>query len=296
MPAEAGLNPAPALPGIGLRHAHLAPLMAMRPAVGWLEVHSENFLAEDAARHALEILRHDYPISLHGVGLSLGSAGPLDRAHLRRIATLAARLQPCRVSEHVSWSRAGAVHFNDLLPLPYTSESLDLFCAHVDEMQDMLGRTILVENPASYLSFAHSTIPECEFIGEIARRTGCGLLLDVNNLHIGACNNGLDASAYLAALPAPAVGEIHLAGHTAKRIGTAELLIDDHGGPVADPVWALYREALALVGPCPTIVEWDTRLPALEVLLAEAAKARTVLADIEAPTAGRAELADDVAA
>jgi uncharacterized protein (UPF0276 family) len=276
-------EPVPARAGIGLRHDHHREVLATRPRVGWLEVHSENFLA-GAAQRMLETLRRDYPISLHGVGLSLGTDAPLDGEHLARIKALTERIEPCLVSEHVSWSTSGGVYLNDLLPLPYTSEALDVMCRHVDVTQHALGRRILVENPSSYLTFAHSTIPECEFIAEIARRTGCGLLLDVNNVYVSACNHGFDAQRYIAALPAVAVQEIHLAGHAVKPIGDVTLRIDDHGSAVCDEVWTLYRDTVRTIGPRPTLIEWDCDIPALPVLLAEAAKADAILTESPAGT------------
>ncbi len=267
--------------GIALKHQHYRAVQAERPAIGWFEVHSENYLGGGRPLAVLEALRADYPISLHGVGLSLGSAGPLDRQHLARLAALARRIEPALLSEHLSWSIGGGHYLNDLLPLPYTEEALAVFCAHVTEMQEALGRQVLIENPSSYLTFAHSTIPEWEFLAAVVARSGCGLLLDVNNIHVSASNHGFDARHYLAALPAAAVGEIHLAGHTRRQVGDRTLLIDDHGATVAPPVWALYAEALARCGPVPTLVEWDTAVPDLPVLLAEAAQAQAQLDQLE---------------
>jgi uncharacterized protein (UPF0276 family) len=278
--------PSPVIPlaaraGIGLRHIHHQEVLAAPPDVGWMEVHSENFIASAPALRVLERVRRDYPVSLHGVGLSLGTDGPLDREHLARIAALADRIEPCLLSEHLSWSITGGVYLNDLLPLPCTPEALDVVCRHVEEVQTALGRPILVENPSTYLTFAHSTIPEWELLAEVAWRTGCGLLLDVNNVHVSACNHGFDARAYIAALPAAAVGEIHLAGHAVKQIGAVTLRIDDHGSAVASEVWDLFAHALDLLGPRPTLIEWDSDIPPLPVLAAEAAKADTLLAKLE---------------
>ncbi len=264
--------------GVGLRQGHVRAFLAERPACGFLEVHSENYMAEGGPRRrALFDLRRDYPVSLHGVGLSLGSAGGLSRDHLGRLRGLIADYAPCLVSEHLSWSGIGGTYLNDLLPLPYSEESLALVCRNVEMAQESLGRRILVENPSSYLTFAASVIPEAEFLAEVARRTGCGLLLDVNNVYVSAVNHGLDASRYLAALPAEAVGEIHLAGHCRREIGGAVLLIDDHASRVSAPVWALYREALDLLGPRPSLIEWDSALPELSVLLGEADHAQSHL-------------------
>ncbi len=258
--------------GIGLRSPHVAAIAALRPPLDFLEVHAENYMAEAAALGRLLELRCDYPVSLHGVALSLGSAEELDRGHLGRFKSLIERLEPMLVSEHLAWSAIGGAYLNDLLPLPYTEESLDLFCRHVEEAQDSLGRRLLIENPSSYLRYRHSSIPEAEFLAEVARRTGCGILCDVNNIHVSAKNFGFDPLAYLATLPAEMIGEIHLAGHHAAE--DVDILIDDHGSRVAESVWELYAEALRRLGPVPSLIEWDTDLPALEVLLDEARHAQ----------------------
>jgi hypothetical protein len=226
---------------------------------------------------SLESVRREYPISLHGVGLSLGTAGEIDQRHVARLKGLIDRIEPCLVSEHLSWSTTNGAYLNHLLPLPYTEESLSVVAGHVHEVQDALGRRILVENPSSYLRFRHSTIQEPEFLAELARRTGCGLLCDVNNIYVTAWNLGLDAVAYLDALPADAVGEIHLAGHAENDADGRPILIDDHGSPVAAPVWTLYERALERIGPVPTLIEWDTDIPELAVLLAEARRANGLL-------------------
>jgi len=265
--------------GIGLRGPHLAEIMAAPPAVGFLEVHAENYMGRGPAFGALERLRHERPVSLHGVGLSLGSAEGLEEGHLARLKELAGLLQPALVSEHLSWCIAEGVYLNDLLPLPYTEEALATVARHVDQAQERLGRRLLIENPSSYLGYRHSTIAEPEFLAALVRRTGCGLLCDLNNIHVSAHNLGFDAEAYLAALPGEAIGEYHLAGHQANRVEDQEILIDDHGSAVGEAVWALYRRALKRFGPRPTLIEWDSRLPALAVLLAEAEKADAVAAD-----------------
>ena len=264
--------------GIGLRLPHLAEIAAARPDLGFIEVHAENYMAETAALDRLLELRRDYPVSVHGVALSLGSAGELDRVHLGRLKTLIEAVEPVLVSEHLAWSAIGGVYLNDLLPLPYTEESLDVFCRHVGEAQERLGRRLLIENPSSYLRFRHSTIPEAEFLTETARRTGCGVLCDVNNIYVSAINFRFDPIAYLDALPAAAVGEIHLAGHHAAE--DVDVLIDDHGSRVAQPVWELYAQTLRRFGALPTLIEWDTKLPALEILLDEARHAQE-LADVD---------------
>jgi hypothetical protein len=271
-------SPLAARAGVGLRHPHVQHFLEMRPRTAFLEVHSENYMsAGGPRRRALFDLAEHYPLSLHGVGLSLGSAEGLDSAHLERLRTLLADFRPALVSEHLSWSVHAGTYLNDLLPLPYSEEALDVVARNVTHAQEALGRPLLVENPSSYLSFAASTLDEPSFLSELVRRTGCGLLLDVNNVYVSARNQGFDAAAYLAALPLDSVGEIHLAGHTARRFGDEELLIDDHGSRVSEPVWALYRRVLALTGPRPTLIEWDTNVPEVSVLLAEARKADLLL-------------------
>jgi uncharacterized protein (UPF0276 family) len=274
-----GDDAVPARAGIGLRAPHLAELVAARPALGFLEVHAENHMGGGDAPAALERVRRDYPISLHGVGLSLGTAGPLDGCHLARLRALVDRVDPCLVSEHLAWSAAEGAYLNHLLPLPYTEETLAVVAEHVAEAQEALGRRLLVENPSSYLRFRHSSIPEPEFLAELARRTGCGLLCDVNNVHVSAHNLGFDAAEYVRALPAHAIGEVHVAGHAENDADGQRLLIDDHGSPVAAPVWQLYRLVIRRLGGVPTLVEWDTDLPALAVLLDEARAADRIAAE-----------------
>ena len=266
--------------GIGVREPHVAEIIAGRPSVGWLEAHAENYMGGGPHVRRLDLLRREYPISLHGVGLSLGSASDLDARHLTRLATLVQRIAPRFVSEHLSWSIAGGAYLNHLLPLPYTDETLGVIARHVDQAQEQLDRRILIENPSSYLRFRHSPIPEAEFLAEVARRTGCGLLVDVNNIFVSGRNLGFDPVAYLDALPPSVVEEIHLAGHAVNDAEGAPIFIDDHGSRVADPVWTLYAHALDRFGPVPTLVEWDTNLPALDVLIAEAAHADGLLAAV----------------
>ncbi|OEE71185.1 hypothetical protein A1OO_00285 [Enterovibrio norvegicus FF-33] len=264
--------------GVGLRHPHHEHFINQSPDIGWLEVHSENFFQPDSdAFQALDTLRRQYSISCHGVGLSLGSTDPINRDHLRRLKRLVDEIDPLFVSEHLSWSSVNGEYFNDLLPLPYTEEALDVFCANVDITQDHLSRQILVENPSSYLSFNHSTIPEWEFLAEVARRTGCGLLLDLNNVHVSAFNHGFDAQQYLAAIDPEWVKEIHLAGYVVNPLPEGEIWIDTHSQPVSEPVWALYHQWIAANGPRHTLIEWDRDIPTPEVLLAEAAKADAIL-------------------
>lgn len=271
-------SPIPAKAGIGLRFAHHRDVLQQRPAVAWFEVHAENYFGGGAARRTLLDVRGDYPISLHGVGLSLGSAEGIDAAHLARVAELVHCIEPGLVSEHLSWSVVDGQYLADLLPLPMTEESLEVVCRHVQQTQDLLQRRILIENPSTYLQFAHSTIPEWEFMAHVARVTGCHLLCDVNNLYVSACNHGWDASTYLNALPAAAIAEIHLAGHAVRTLASGrELRIDDHGSHVAPAVWELYAQALRAFGPKPTLIEWDTHIPALEVLMQEAAQATALM-------------------
>ena len=269
----------PCTAGVGFKPAHLGDLLADRSFGGFLEVHAENYMGAGGPPHAaLGRLRRDHALSIHGVGLSIGGAGPLDRAHLARLKTLCDRYEPESFSEHLAWSTHEGVFLDDLLPLPYTAETLRRVAEHVDDVQTALGRRMLLENPATYVLFAESEIPETDFLAEIAARTGCGLLLDVNNVVVSATNHGTSATAYLAAFPLGLVGEIHLAGHTEATGDAGErLLIDAHGSPVADPVWALYEGVLGRAGPLPTLIEWDNDVPAWPVLGAEAAAAERLI-------------------
>jgi len=260
--------------GIGLRAPHVAQVRSERPYIGWLEVHSENYFVDGGpALTALDAIRADYPISLHGVGMSLGSCDALDNTHLSSLAKLVRRVEPAAVSEHLSWGRVDGRHLNDLLPLPFTDEALRVVCDHVDQVQTALARTILVENVSSYLRFGDEPMTEWQFVAAVASRTGCKLLFDVNNVYVNAVNHGFDALDFVAAIPADAVAEIHLAGFDAS----GPCLIDTHGTRVAEPVWALYRAAIERFGPKPTLIEWDTDLPPLDVLLDEARIARDIL-------------------
>ena len=240
-------------------------------------MHSENYFgAGGRPLYFLERLRADYPCSLHGVGLSLGSVDELDLSHLAKLDALARRIEPGLISEHLCWSSVGGVYLNDLLPLPYTEEALTHVCRRVDQAQAFLGRRILIENVSSYLQFAHSSIAEWEFLAEVGRRSGCGILLDVNNIYVNSVNHDFDPARYIEAIPRDAVEEIHLAGFDSNGV----CLIDTHGKPVSSAVWALYRTALARVGPVPTLIEWDTDIPGLEVLLGEAARADAIMAAV----------------
>jgi uncharacterized protein (UPF0276 family) len=268
----------PVQAGIGLRFQHHQAVVDEPPDVGWLEVHTENYMGGGTPLAYLDAIRRDYPISLHGVGLSLGSAEGLDLGHLQRIRQVVERFDPGLVSEHLSWSAVGGAYLADLLPLPMTEEALDVVCGHVEQTQEYLKRQLLIENPSSYLQYRHSSIPEWEFMAAVAERTGCGILCDVNNIYVSSCNHGWDPMVYLAGLPADAIGEFHLAGHTVRQLANGRTLrIDDHGARVAAEVWTLYEEALMRVGPRPTLIEWDNNIPPLAVLLEEAAHADALL-------------------
>jgi len=270
----------PAGVGVGLRARHYRDFLEHRPGVNWLEVHSENYFGDGGwDLHVLEELAGDYPISLHGVGLSLGSADRLAQDHLAKLARLVERIHPTLVSEHLCWGAIGGRHFNDLLPLPYTHDALDLMVERVDRMQGVLRRRVLIENVSAYLRYRVDELSEGEFLAELARRSGCGILLDVNNFYVNGVNHGFDPRVEFAKLPASAIGEIHLAGHLATEHG----LIDDHGSRVIDAVWSLYRDALARFGPVPTLIEWDTNIPPLAVLLEEAGTAAAIVDEVACP-------------
>ena len=267
-----------AVAGIGLRAPHLAEIDRERPAAGLLEIHAENYLLPSPSFAAMERVRPDYRFSIHAVGLSLGSADGLDAAHLARVAALVKRLQPDLVSDHLSWSTNAGRYFNDLLPLPYTEEALDVVVRNVGQLQEALGRQISVENPSCYLGVAHSTMSEPEFLSELVTQSGCGLLLDANNIHVTAHNLGLDPVRWLDGLPAAAITEYHLAGHAVNDVEGGTVLIDDHGSKVGDDVWRLFARCVERFGPRPTVIEWDTDIPALSVLLDEARQASAALA------------------
>ena len=271
-------SPIPAQAGIGLRSAHHDTFLQTRPAIAWLEVHSENFFADGGkALHLLEHVRADYPLSLHGVGLSLGSTDPLSQMHLGKLKRLIERCEPGLVSEHISWGSVEERYLNDLLPLPYTEEALRHLIERITQTQDYLGRQILIENVSSYLEFAASDIPEWEFVAAAAQDSGCGILLDINNIYVNACNHGFDPADYLAAIPADLVQEIHLAGFSVNQVQDQNILIDTHSRPVCAEVWRLYEQTIAQLGPRPTLIEWDQDLPELSLLLGEAAKAQRIL-------------------
>ena len=283
LPAAAQL---PLRAGIGLRAQHHADIVAHRPVVGWFEAHSENYFAAGGAQRSyLTRIRADYALSLHGVGLSIGSTDPLSRDHLERIVRLVRDFEPMLVSEHLSWSSVGGRFSNDLLPLPYTEEALRHMATRVRDVQDALGRQILIENVSSYVQFNCSRMSEWEFLTSLAEESGCGILLDVNNVYVSACNHGFDAHAYLQALPRSAVKEIHLAGHTVRRIGEAEIRIDTHNTHVCDAVWDLYSMAARRFNGVPTLIEWDADIPSLDVLVAEAHKADCIAGEERAAAA-----------
>jgi uncharacterized protein len=260
--------------GIGLRHPHYFDFLETRQPVDWLEVHTENYLGEGGFDlHVLEQVRRDYPLSFHGVGLGLGSAVSLDLSHVAKIAALVRRFEPALVSEHLCWSAVSTRHLNDLLPLPFTEESLEVVVRHVDQLQASLQRTVLLENISSHLRFRHDAMLETQFLAEVARRTGCAILLDVNNLFVNQCNHAEDAVAALEHIPRDTVHEIHLAGH----LVTKDSVIDHHGSKVSPEVWALYERAVERFGNISTLVEWDTDVPPIDILLQEAATARQVL-------------------
>jgi uncharacterized protein len=263
-------------PGVGLRAPHVEELLARRPDIAWLEVHPENYMADHRAFTRLQRVREHYPLSFHGVALSLGSHDELDSRHLNRLTRLIECFDPFSVSEHLAWSATGGSHLNDLLPLPYTEEALHVVVRHVDQVQSAIRRTILIENPSSYLRYKHSTISEAEFLDAIVRRTGCALLCDVNNIYVSAQNLGTNPEAYLKALPGSAIQEFHLAGHSTNAIGEVTVLIDDHASRVCAKVWDLYSFALNQVGERPTLIEWDSDLPTLDILLDEADKAQQI--------------------
>jgi uncharacterized protein len=270
--------PIPARAGVGLRSPHHEHAAAGRIDVAWLEVHTENYFHDGGPQlHALERARAHYPLSFHGVGLGLGSVEPLDRDHLVRVKRAVERFAPALVSEHACWGHSGGEHFNDLLPLPCTEEAAELLSARVRQVQDCLGRQILIENLSSYLAYAASRLTEWEFLAAVVERSGCGLLLDINNLYVNHVNIGLDAARFIASVPAAAVREIHLAGHRRNQVGSRDLLIDDHGSSVCAEVWSLYERAIKRLGPVPTLIEWDTDVPTIEVLVAEAHKADLIM-------------------
>ena len=272
-------NGLPSTPGVGYKPQHFADITTDPGTVGWIEIHAENYMGDGGRPLAqLRHLRETFPISAHGVGLSIGGEGRLDPDHLARLKHLNDWLQPASFSEHLAWSTHGAEFLNDLLPLPYTDATLNRVADHIDELQSTIGRKMLLENPSSYLAFAESTMSETDFLREIAKRTGCGLLLDVNNVFVSATNLDTDPIAYIDDFPLDHVGEIHLGGHDEDEDDHgAPLLIDSHGREVADPVWTLYDYTLQKSGARPTLIEWDNDVPDWQTLEAEAQRADTIL-------------------
>ena len=270
----------PAGAGVGFKPEHFDAIVADDRPLAFIEVHAENYMGAGGRPHAqLAALRERLALSIHGVGLSIGGEGPLDAAHLGRLRALVDRYRPESFSEHLAWSSHGGAYFNDLLPLPYTPATLARVADHVAQVQDALGRRMLLENPSTYVRFAESSIAEVDFLARLVARTGCGLLLDVNNVFVSAVNHRTDPQLYLADFPLEAVGEIHLGGHDADVDETgAPLLIDAHGSAVAGPVWALYEAVIARTGPLPSLIEWDNDVPAWPLLRAEAERAAAVLA------------------
>jgi uncharacterized protein (UPF0276 family) len=273
-----GPAPIPAAAGIGLRGPYHAQFLDAQPPVAWLEAHSENFFAEHGiASGVLERIRRDYPLSLHGVGLSIGSTDPLDTAHLEKLDALIRRTEPGLLSEHLSWGSIGGAHLNDLLPLPYTEEALAHIVGRVEQVQDYLGRQILIENVSSYMEFADSAIPEWEFLSAVAEDSGCGLLLDINNVYVNSVNRGFEATTYIDAIAPERVFELHLAGHSTQAYDGRAVLIDTHNAPVCEAVWLLFEHAVRRFGSRPTLIEWDSDFPPLETLLEEAARAQRTM-------------------
>ncbi|MET0278277.1 MAG: DUF692 domain-containing protein [Pseudorhodoplanes sp.] len=273
----------PCAVGTGLKHDHAADIFEGGKSVDFFEIHAENYMgAGGPPHHLLRRIREDYPLSIHGVGMSIGGAGPLDCEHLRRLSGLVLAYRPALFSEHLAWSSHDGVFLNDLLPLPYNATTLSHVCAHIDQVQDTLGMQMLLENPSTYITFAGSTMSEIDFLRDAVRRTGCGLLLDVNNVYVSSVNHRFDAAAYIDAFPIEHVGEFHLAGFAEDRDSDgARLLIDAHDCPVSESVWRLYRRALGRTATAPTLIEWDKDVPDFSVVANEADRARDVIASLE---------------
>lgn len=290
LPSSCTQNCIPARGGVGLKAEHYRTIVETQPDIGFFEVHAENYMGTGGPPHRyLSAIREDYPLSLHGVGLSIGADRPLDKDHLKRLNRLLLRYQPGLFSEHLAWSSHDTGFLNDLLPVPYTAETLARVVEHVDQVQNCLGRQMLLENPSTYLAFAESTYSEIDFIAEVVRSTGCGLLLDVNNVYVASTNQQWDPFAYVAAYPLAHVQEIHLAGHTRDADGKGRpLLIDTHNRPVGEIVWDLYAHAVGLTGPLPTLIEWDADVPAWPTLQHEAERAEAIMRATKSEVAHRA--------
>lgn len=263
--------------GIGLRAPHYKEVIETLPEIGWLEVHPENYFGGGPPRQYLAKARESYPLSFHAVGLSLGSDQPVDKDHMRQIKELIDIFEPFQVSDHASWSASGNAHLNDLMPLPYTQETIDRICDNIDQVQNYFGRSILTENPSSYVSYTIDEMPEYEFMNEIAKRSGCALLLDINNIYVQSINHGFNATHYIDKIKPAYVKELHLAGHTERKFEDGIILVDTHNRPVCDDVWALYEHAITKFGPVPTLIEWDGDIPALNTLTGESDKAQTII-------------------
>jgi len=263
--------------GMGLRGAHYQVFLQTQPAVGWVEVHAENFFGGGRTPAYLEKVRTNYSVSLHGVALSLGSPGGLDEAHLRKLKQLHDRVEPFLVSEHLAWSRHGEAYLNDLLPLPYTQEALAVVCENIHRLQEVLGRQVLIENPSLYMDIPEHEMEEGVFLAELVKHTGCGLLLDVNNFYVSCQNLGKDLLRELSNTPLHKVQEIHVAGHSLQEVEGEAVRIDDHGSAVSEAVWHMLEEVVGRIGPRPTLVEWDRELPEMEMLLGEVSKAEAIL-------------------
>ena len=271
-------KPIPAQAGVGLKPQHYDSIIDAQPQVAWFEIHPENYFAKGGLSHrALSRIREDYPLSMHGVGMSLGSEDGLDKNHLTQIKSLLDRYHPALFSEHLSWPRYQQYYSNDLLPIPYTNEALAVFKDNVNTAQDMLNRQILIENPSSYFMLQNNDYTEWDFLVTLCRQTGAGILLDINNIYVSAINHGFNAQQYIESIPAELVGEIHLAGHAEEEHSFGQLLIDDHGSEVKDTVWELYTQVIESIGPRPTLIEWDTNIPDWEILIQEARQAELIL-------------------
>lgn len=277
-PAKAPSQPV----GIGLRHPYYKEIIESPPDIDWMEVHPENYFGGGAPRHFLSEIRKNHQISLHAVGLSLGSDQPVSEEHLKNFKELIDIYDPFLISDHASWSASGNAHLNDLLPLPYNQESLNTLCRNIERTQDYFGRTILVENPSTYISFVEDEMPEYVFMNTLAKKTGCGILLDINNIFVQAHNHGFDAYEYIDNIDASSVGEVHLAGHIEQEFEGSTILVDTHSKPVKSDVWDLYKHALKKLGPTPipTLIEWDKDFPSFDVLLKEAEKAKSIMQDV----------------
>ncbi|PJB69038.1 MAG: hypothetical protein CO093_11665 [Alphaproteobacteria bacterium CG_4_9_14_3_um_filter_47_13] len=273
--------PLPAVPfraaGIGLRTKHYEDILVQKPDIGWIEVHPENYFGGGMHRHYLGKAREHYPLSLHAVGLSLGSDQPVDENHIKKFKELIDIFEPFQVSDHASWSASGNAHLNDLLPLPYTEETLCRLCENIDRVQTCFGRNILVENPSTYLSFTIDEMPEYEFMNELAERAGCDILLDVNNIYVQSVNHGFDPYDYINNINVFPIKEIHLAGHTERVFEDGSILVDTHNRPVRDEVWELYRHTINRLGAIPTLIEWDGDIPALVELVHQSDKAQAII-------------------